>query len=84
VFLLSSLPSSSAVSPHHDRASLEMCTWRLYSSEFRDAPGGSDRASWEMHVEAGIKLVWRYALGGHDCANLEAVTEGVWRFNWRL
>jgi len=32
-----------------------------------------------MHLEAVIKLVWRYALGGHDRANLEAATERVWR-----
>jgi len=30
------------------------CTWRLRSSELRDALGGRDRASLEMHLEAMI------------------------------
>jgi len=30
------------------------CTWRLRSSELRDALGGWDRASFEMHLEAII------------------------------
>jgi len=30
------------------------CTWRLRSSELRDALGGGDRVSLEMHFEAMI------------------------------
>jgi len=36
-----------------------------------------------MHLEAVIEQVWRYALGGHDRANLEAVIERVWRMTGR-
>jgi len=54
-----------------------ICTWRLRSSELRDGFGGRDAASLEMHLEAVIERVWRYALGGHDCANLEAVIKRV-------
>jgi hypothetical protein len=32
-----------------------ICTWRLRSSELRDALGGRDRASLEMHLEAEIE-----------------------------
>jgi hypothetical protein len=37
-----------------------------------------------MHLEAVMKLVWRYALGGHDHMNLEAVNIQVGRYTWRL
>jgi len=58
------------------------CTWRLLSSEFRDAP------------EAGIVWTQRYtrslylkefgtALWCHDHENWEAVIERVWRCTWR-
>jgi len=30
------------------------CTWRLRSTELRDALGGGDRASLEMHLETEI------------------------------
>ena len=36
-----------------DRACLR-CTWRLGSRELRDALGGRDQASLEMHLEAMI------------------------------
>jgi len=62
---------------------VRICTWRLRWSELRDALGGRDPASLEMHLEAVIERVWRYALGDHDCANLEAVIERVWSYTWR-
>jgi len=37
----------------------------------------------EIHLEAVIKQVWRYAHGGHDHVNFEAVMECVGRYNWR-
>jgi len=42
-----------------DRACLR-CTWSRRLSELRDALGGRDWASLEMHVEAVIERVWRY------------------------
>jgi len=30
-----------------------------------------------------IERVGRYALGGHDLANSQAVIERVWRYTWR-
>ena len=39
--------------------------------------------SLEMHLEAVIKRVGRYALSVHDHANLEAVIERVWISTWR-
>jgi len=45
--------------------------------------GSGNRASLEIHLEAGIEQVWRYALRGHDCANWEVVIEQVWRFTFR-
>jgi hypothetical protein len=58
------------------------CTWRPRSSELRNALGGRDRSSWEMHWEAVIEGVWRCnwrprlselrdALGGRDRASLD-------------
>ena len=35
-----------------------------------------------MHLEAMSEQVWRYELGGHDGANLEAVIERVWMSTW--
>ena len=54
-----------------NRASLEIhleaiiervwrCTWRPWSSEFRDALGGCDWVRLETHFEAVIERVWRY------------------------
>ena len=42
------------------------CTWRLRSSELRDALGGRDRASLEMHLETERSSELRDALGGRD------------------
>jgi len=68
-------------------------------SEPRDALGGGDRVSLEMHIEAVIERVWRCnwrpklselrdALGGCDRASLEmrweAVIERGWRCTLRL
>jgi len=73
------------------------CTWRPRSSELRDALGGPDRWSLEMHWEAMIERVWictwrpRWselsdALGGRDGVNsemhLEALIERVWICTW--
>jgi len=58
-------------------------TPRLWSSDFGDALGGSNWASLEIHLEAVIERVWRYALGGHGYANLQAVIKRVWRYTWR-
>jgi len=57
--------------------------WMPCSCEFGDTPGGHECASWDMHSDAVIELVWRYAHGGHDRTNLEVVIEWVWRYNWR-
>jgi len=74
------------------------CTWRARSSEPRDALGGRNRSSLEMHWEAVIERVWRctwrpwlsefgHALGGRDQVNSEmnweAVTERIWRCTCR-
>ena len=71
---------------------------RPWSSEVRDALGGRDRVSSEMHWEARIEWTRRYrprlwsskvgdALGGRDRVNsemhLEAVIEQVWRCTGR-
>jgi len=67
------------------KAAIELvwrCTWRPRSSELRDALGGRDRSSVEMHWEAVIEPVWRCnwrstlielrdALGGRDRVCLE-------------
>jgi len=82
-----------------DRASLEKhleteiewtqrWTWMQRSSEFGDALGDRERVNSEMHLEAVIERVWRYALGGRNRVNLEmhseAVIERVWRCTCRL
>jgi len=71
----------------------QRCTWRAGSSELRDALGGRDRASLEMHFEAVIVRVWKCtlrpwsskvgdAIGDRDWVNSEmhweAVIERVW------
>jgi len=56
-----------------------MCTWRPWLSEHR----GSNRARLEMHLDAVTEWVWRYAHGGHESANLEAVIERVCYCPWR-
>jgi len=72
----------------------QRCTWRLRSSELRDALGGRDRASLEMHLEAMIVRTCRPessesgdTLGGRDRASLEihleAVIERDWTSTWR-
>jgi len=38
---------------------VEICTWRLRSSERRDALGGQDQVNAEMHLEAVIVRTWR-------------------------
>jgi len=64
------LPSSSSVTPHHDRLNIVMhseavidpvwrCTWRRSSCTFGDTLGGSDRARLDMHLEATIVCSWR-------------------------
>jgi len=58
-----------------DRACLR-CTWRRRSNELRDALGGRDRASLEMHLEAEIELTQKM--------HLEAVIDRVWRSTLRL
>jgi len=60
------------------------CTWRPQLSECGDIFGGRDRASLEMHLEAVIKRVWRYALGGRNRASLEIHLEAVIELVWRL
>jgi len=76
-----------------DRACLR-CTWRGRSGELRDALGGQDRASLEMHLEVMIVRTCRpwlselgYALGDWDRVNsemhLEARIKRVWRCTWR-
>jgi hypothetical protein len=50
------------------------------SSEVRDALRGHDRASLEMDLEDVIMRVCRYVVGGSESANLEVVSERVWRF----
>jgi len=74
------------------------CSQMPWSSEVRDALGGRDRVSSEMHWEARIEWTRRYtprlwsskfgdALGGRDRVNseihLEAVIERVWRCTGR-
>jgi len=59
-------------------------TPRLWSSDFGDALGGGNRAYLEIHLEAVFERHCGYALGGHDCANFQAVIERVWRYTWRL
>ena len=51
------------------------CTWRPRLSELRDALGGRNQASLEMHLEAEIKL--------NSELHLDAVIERVWRCTWR-
>jgi len=57
--------SVTAVSPYTHRRYLKIhleavieavwrCTWRTRLSECRDAPGGRDGASLEMHLQAGM------------------------------
>jgi len=70
------------------------CTWRLRSSELRDALGGRDQASLEMHLEGMIVRTCKpyssesgLTLGGRDRACLEmhlgAVIERGERCTWR-
>jgi len=54
-----------------------------WSSKFGDALGGGNQAYMEVHLEAVIEQVWRYALGGCDRESLEAIIERVCRYIWR-
>jgi len=70
--------SRSSSSEIHLEAVMERvwrCTWRRWSSELRDALGGRNRASLEMHLEAKIKL--------NSDMHLEAVIKRVWRSTCR-
>jgi len=57
------------------------CTWKPRSSELRDALGGRDRASLEMHLDAVIVRTWRLTRASLEM-HLEAMIERVWRCNW--
>jgi len=61
VYLLRGLPNiySPSLCPPLLPLYLWICTWRLRSSELRDALGGCDRASLEMHLEAMLVRTWR-------------------------
>jgi hypothetical protein len=61
--MMGCLSSSSTVSPHHDQVNSEM---KLQ---------GRDHAN----LDTVIVQLSRYAFGGHEIANLEAVIEQVWR-----
>ena len=77
-----------------DRACLR-CTWRRRSSELRDALGGHDWASLDMHLETEIewtqRCTWRPwssefgdALGGQNRASLELChLEAMIVLTWR-
>jgi len=52
-------------------------------SEFWNALGGRKQASLEMHLEAVMQQVRKYAPEGHDHANLEAMIEQDWIYTWR-
>jgi len=75
------------------------CIWRRRLSELRDALGGHDWASLEIHLEAVIEWIWGCtlrpwssevgdAIGDRDLVNSEmhweAVIERVWRCTCRL
>jgi len=67
----------------------QRCTWRTWSCELE----GGDQASMEMHLEAKIKLVWRYtwrprssnsdALADRNRASLEMNSEAMIKRVWR-
>jgi len=72
---------------------VERCTWRPWSSEFGDAPGGRDGVNSEMHLEAVIERVWRCtlrpwssevgdAIGDRDWVNSEMHSE-LWSSEFR-
>jgi len=58
------------------------CTWRLHSSELRDAFGGRQWDSLDMHLKAELSDLTD-AFGGRDRVSVEmhlkAVIERVWR-----
>ena len=97
VYLLRGLPDiySPSLCPPPLPLYLWICTWRLRSSELRDALGGCDRASVEMHLEAMLVTTWRSwssQFGDTPAGrkrqglelHLEAVIEQVWRCTCRL
>jgi len=51
------------------------CTWRMRSSELRDALGGEDQANLKMHLETERSSKLRDALRGRDWASLEMQLE---------
>jgi len=61
--------------------------WRLGLSNLRNALGGRDRASFEMHLEAERSSELRDPLGGRDRVNsemhLEALIGRVGIYTWR-
>jgi len=76
-----------------DRACL-WCTWRRRSSELRDALGGRDWASLDMHLETELewtqRCTWRRrsselrdARGSRDWASLEMHLETMLMRTWR-
>jgi len=52
------------------------CTWRLRSSELRDAIGGCDRASLECTWRPRSSVL-RDAIGGHDQASVRVRTPAL-------
>jgi len=90
------------LSPYTPRHSLKMyfeaviervwrSTWRLRSSELRDALGGRDRASFEMHLEAMLselrdalgstwrQLIWRRLIWRRSIWRYSIWRRWIWR-----
>jgi len=92
VYLLRGLPNiySLSLCPPPLPLYLWICTWRLRSSELRDALGGCDRGSLEMHLEAMLVRTWRPktsqfgdTLAGRDRASLEMTLQAMIELDWR-
>jgi len=84
-FIVAAIPNPSHVMTYSTKAR---------SNKLREALGGRDRASLEMHLEARIEQVWRCTWRPWSCwlaarnhasleIHLEAVIERVWRCSWR-
>jgi len=57
------------------------CRWWLRA--IRGAPDDHHQVNSEIHSKAMMEPVWRCTWTSHNCGNLEAVIERLWRNTWR-
>jgi hypothetical protein len=61
---------------------LEMHSDIVNKRDWRCTCGHRNHRSLVIQLEAVIERVWRYALRGHDSANMQPIFDRVWRYTW--